>query len=168
MYDPSVLAEQLRVGRDATGFTLQTLAKRLDVSMSAVQKWEKGVNKPNAEDIARIAEIEQLDIAFYFTRGMKPAEADLRMKRFAGPLAEATERLSELQRVSALTENDPVIAMVKRKAELYELAQSVYLEEATALRRLNDFVQGVLYEWKAQRAARRQPQAPGARDLERA
>lgn len=147
-YDPEVLREQLRKGREAAGLTLDGLAGVLGVTLSAVQKWEVGPNMVNADTLARIANAENLDMGFYFTAGMSPQEANLQLRAFTGPLAEATARIVELQRVSARVEKDPVIGMVKAKAELYELAEAVYLEDSAVLRRIKDFVQGVLTAWK--------------------
>src|SRR5699024_10611292 len=48
------LGVQLRAARKAAGYTLRTLADRLEMSHSVLSRWENGERIPNTEDVASV------------------------------------------------------------------------------------------------------------------
>ncbi|MGN0778880.1 MAG: helix-turn-helix domain-containing protein [Aristaeellaceae bacterium] len=52
-----MFAEQMRLMRQKRGMTQQGLADMLEVSVSAVQKWERGQAEPNARTLQRMADL---------------------------------------------------------------------------------------------------------------
>ena len=52
-----MFAEQMHRLRLKRGMTQQTLADALEVSVSAVQKWERGQSEPNTRTLQRMADL---------------------------------------------------------------------------------------------------------------
>lgn len=52
-----MFAEMMKRYRQGRGITQQGLADMLEVSLSAVQKWERGQAEPNARTLQRMADI---------------------------------------------------------------------------------------------------------------
>ena len=127
MYDLEALPEQLRKGREHAGFTLTQLSEKLDVHPTAVNKWETTTNQPNAIVLAQIANLENLDINFYFIKDMNAREADLEHNKYVSPMEKATERLKELEKeASKNKDEDEVLNRVINHPPLYDFVESIY------------------------------------------
>lgn len=57
-----LLSTAIKEGRLKKKMTQADLAKRLNISVQAVSKWEKGVSRPNADNVLSIIKILELDI----------------------------------------------------------------------------------------------------------
>lgn len=69
-----IIPERLREGREARGFTVQSLAERLGVSRQAVAQYEVGQSQPSAETLANIIEILNQPPAFFTTARTRARE----------------------------------------------------------------------------------------------
>jgi transcriptional regulator with XRE-family HTH domain len=63
------LGERIRVRRVELGMSQETLAIKLGVSFQQVQKYEKGVNRVDAERLNKIAHVLETPIVFFFDNG---------------------------------------------------------------------------------------------------
>ncbi len=70
-----MFAEQLVKYRQDRGMTQQELAAVLEVSVSAVQKWERGSAEPNARTLQRMADI--FDVSLDEMCGRTPRETNI-------------------------------------------------------------------------------------------
>lgn len=60
------LADRIREARKASGLNRQTIAQRVGVSFKTVQNYETGASAPNSETLARLAEVVDKPIAWFF------------------------------------------------------------------------------------------------------
>jgi transcriptional regulator with XRE-family HTH domain len=58
-------SEHLKSIREARSMSQEALAKRLDVTRQAVIHWEKGDNNPSLDTIGRLAQIFNVNYAFF-------------------------------------------------------------------------------------------------------
>ncbi len=145
MYDPSVLKEKLRLGREYRNLKQDYIASKLGLHVTSYNKWEKGTNHPNAETLASIANLENLEISFFFTPEMSPKEADLEFKTFISPLTEAKNRMKELETIAAKAQSeDPVVSRVAAREQLYEICDLIDEEDEFMLSRIKHALIGVL------------------------
>jgi transcriptional regulator with XRE-family HTH domain len=128
VYDPEGLPEKLKRAREYSGLKLRELAEKLDVHITAVQKWEKGINHPNARDLAKIAELENLDLNYYFDPAIdEPKKADLSYREFVTPLQAAYDRIEKLKLIEQKAKAEsPVLRAIADKPVLAELLEKVY------------------------------------------
>ena len=70
---------RIRTQRLVHGMSQTELANKLGISFQQVQKYEKGVNRVGAGRLARIAEVLELPVSFFFGDDHTPSEADERV-----------------------------------------------------------------------------------------
>lgn len=58
-----MLNENLKRYRQEKSLTQEAVAEKLHVVRQTVSRWEKGVSVPDAETLARIAELYQVDMS---------------------------------------------------------------------------------------------------------
>lgn len=66
IYHLSRLGQRLHDTRVMLGLTQRDLAQQLNISERTVNRWEKGKNYPNPEQLAYIAEMSGRPIAYFF------------------------------------------------------------------------------------------------------
>jgi transcriptional regulator with XRE-family HTH domain len=70
---------RIRAQRLVRHLSLTELANKLGVSFQQVQKYEKGLNRVGAGRLARIADVLNLPVSFFFGGDHTPSEADERV-----------------------------------------------------------------------------------------
>jgi transcriptional regulator with XRE-family HTH domain len=70
------VGRRIRAQRLVRRLSQAELANKLGVSFQQVQKYEKGVNRVGAGRLARIAEVLNLPVSFFFSGGHTPSAAD--------------------------------------------------------------------------------------------
>ena len=78
------LAENIRVHRKAMGFTQEQLAERLDVTLGAVSKWERGGSEPDLAHIMELAELFHVSVDALLGFSMRGTDADAEADRIEG------------------------------------------------------------------------------------
>ena len=70
------VGKRMRARRKALGATQLKVAGALNITFQQVQKYEKGANRVSASRLARIADLLQVPISFFFndTFGAEPAD----------------------------------------------------------------------------------------------
>ena len=150
VYDPTVLKDKLKAGREYRGMKQEWLGQQIGKTVTGYGKYETGPNMPPAETLAQIANIERLDLAFYFTPEMTPQEADLDLKRYVAPLAQMEQYVSAMERrVASAEETDPVLKRLREKIHLYEIVDLIDEEDTFTLARIKDGIVGMLALLKA-------------------
>lgn len=72
----TVIGENIRRARDQNGLTQRELAAAIEGDYMAISRWERGVNRPGDESLARIAEVLGHDFAwFYVDHSAEPTTA---------------------------------------------------------------------------------------------
>lgn len=63
------IGARIRMWRLQLGLSQETLAEGLNLTFQQVQKYEKGTNRVGGSRMARIAELLQVDVGFFFQGG---------------------------------------------------------------------------------------------------
>ena len=135
------LAAKLAQGRNYHGFKQQWMAEQLGVDVSSYNKWEKGINQPNAYVLARIGEIENLDLNFFFQPELTPAEADLTHNQYVAPAQRAKRAIEALeQRAARSDDEDMVVKHVQSRPALYDFVSKVHQLDDITIKRLGDML----------------------------
>ena len=73
------VGHRIRAQRLVRGMSQKELGNSLGVTFQQVQKYEKGLNRVGAGRLARIAEVLNLEVSFFFGGDHMPSEADGRV-----------------------------------------------------------------------------------------
>lgn len=96
-----MLGENIRTVRTRKGYSQETLAQQLNVVRQTVSKWEKGLSVPDAEMLAKLAEL--LEVPVCDLLGSEPPEEEKRLNDIALQLAILNEQLAKQQRMRRRT-----------------------------------------------------------------
>ena len=88
-----MLGENIRTVRTRKGYSQETLAQQLNVVRQTVSKWEKGLSVPDAEMLARLAELLEVPVSDLL--GSEPPEEEKRLSDIALQLAILNEQLAK-------------------------------------------------------------------------
>lgn len=68
----AVIGRNVRTARTAAGFTQGGLARELGVESMRVSNWERGINRPNDDNLGRLSAILGQDVPWFFTDHKEP------------------------------------------------------------------------------------------------
>lgn len=138
MYKIDVLPENLRRAREARGYTLDEVSKKLGLeSLSSVQKWEKGKNTPNADVLAQLADIYNLDLNYFFTENAAPLEYDKKTEAIISPADKAIEKIKQLEKAAeSYSEKDNVVLALRLNTDLADLFDMIKSWPSECIREL--------------------------------
>jgi transcriptional regulator with XRE-family HTH domain len=63
----SIFGQNIRKARDEKGMTQRELAAKLDTDAVLVSKWERGIHRPNDENVFALVRHLGHDIAWFYT-----------------------------------------------------------------------------------------------------
>lgn len=92
-----MFSENLRTVRKQKGFTQEELAYKIDVVRQTVSKWEKGLSVPDADILAKIADVLEISVSELLGADIKE-EQD--RNEVAEQLAKVSEQLARKNRRS--------------------------------------------------------------------
>ena len=78
------LAENIRSYRKGLGLTQEQLAERLDITLGAVSKWERGCSEPDLTYIMELAELFHVSVDALIGFSMRVSDADTEADRIEG------------------------------------------------------------------------------------
>ena len=99
----SLTSERIKQSRKDIGLTLQELGNLLQVNKGTISKWEKGVNTPKLETIARLAEFLEVDMGYLL--GSQKERRIMSLTEFV----ESTEENQLIYHYRHLTQNNQTI-----------------------------------------------------------
>ena len=142
-YFGDVLPMKLKRGREYAGYSQQEMSNQLGVHVSTYNKWEKGINQISPNILAKIANIENLDINFYFTSEMTPKEADFDLNLYTSPMDSAVRKIIDLE--LALSQENSLLHKLKINQLLYNLVKTIAIHPDDVLRDIQNMVDGYLF-----------------------
>ena len=142
-YCPELLPERLKEARKYRNYKQDKIADLFGFKYTAYSRWENGTNKPNAFQLARVANLEKIDLNFYFTPDMTPEEADLDKrndltKRIYSMEEEIRNRNEAARKAKSLAER------IEANAPLREIFDLVKFSSARVLKKVKVAVIAVL------------------------
>lgn len=143
MYDPKLLPEKLKAGREFRNYSQQGIADALGVHVTSYNKWELGQREPNAIVLAEIAEQERLSIEFYFT-DMPAKRADLDHRDDRTEIERLASQVESLRSAVAPRDMDPVLVAIDHSPLLRKFCNRIRVLDETKQQRLIDKLEGYL------------------------
>lgn len=145
MYEPDLLKTRLKTARDYRNYSQQGIATSLGVHVTAYNKWERGKNKINAADLAKVANSLRMSLEYFFTkRPARECDLDLRLEESAlKAMAREIENLQKLLRARD-TSADEVLQAVAENVILHKLVSRLRHLEERRLMRVYDKIDGFL------------------------
>ena len=145
MYKAEILPTKLREGREYRNLDQKEIANLLGIHVSSYGKYELGFREPNAILIPKIANIEKLDINFYFDPNMTTIQADLNLKENDTAIEKLTKKIEKIEtKIDPNKDTDPLIERVKAYKPLRDLIELVQYWEGGMLRRFTDMAYAYL------------------------
>jgi transcriptional regulator with XRE-family HTH domain len=147
MYKSDIFPKKLKEARKYRNLSQKDIADVLGIHVVSYGKYELGKLEINASLLPKIANLERLDVNYYFTDAMTLSEADLDNKgaeKVLDALSRKIEKLESKIRPINVSE-DPLLRRIvddKRIRELVEILQ--YFDESM-LRRFVDVAFGFLH-----------------------
>ena len=140
IYIPELLPMKLRQGREYRALSQEELGRVLSIHATSYQKYEAGIRQCNATQLAVIANLEKLDLSFYFIEEMSPRDGDLELKQFEAPLERISNRLESIEsRILPPGERgDPLYLAIIENPALRKLVETVQHWDQRTLERFTD------------------------------
>lgn len=144
-YDYECLQEKMIEVRKYRGLSQHEIAEKFKFEAGSYSKWERGKAIPNARQIAKLAEIEEIDINFFFKPNMSISDADLKQKDRRDILEKIASRLENIEtKITPHEKFDSVLHTVKTRKNLYEFVQMIIKIDNDALSEIRGMVRGFL------------------------
>lgn len=89
------IGKRIRIARELAGLTQERLAEAVDVSRTAVARWESGDIEPNLKHLIDIAKL--LDVSTDFLLGISNIDNDSLNEMSEGAVAALTKFIKELR-----------------------------------------------------------------------
>ncbi len=155
-YEHEHLTERLVAARKYRKLSQSDIAKAFGIEAGSYSKWERGKAVPRAKQIADLANIEKLDINYYFDPSMTLEKADLTNTAERDTLRRMAEQIETLQsKIVPDAKFDPLAHAVKTKKPLRELVETLTKLDESALLEARGLIHGYLFgqEKKLEREA---------------
>ncbi|MBN2531859.1 MAG: repressor LexA [Spirochaetales bacterium] len=151
MYNLKSLPDKLRQARQYRNLNQSELSELFNMHPNSYSKWERGTAEPNATQLARIANFEQLDIGFYFNPDLNPEDADFKKMKDSNSVENLSRQIEDLKNhITNSKEYDHISYLVRSSPGLREFVLKLMsLDKSIRQRlldRLNGFVQGIMEE----------------------
>ena len=151
MYNLKCLPDKLRQARQYRKLNQSELSELFNMHPNSYSKWERGTAEPNATQLARLANFEQLDIAYYFDPKLKPENADFKKMKDTKSVENLSRQIDDLKDyITKSKEYDHISYLVRSSPGLREFVLKLMsLDKSVRQRlldRLNGFIQGIMEE----------------------
>lgn len=143
-YSPDILAKKLKAGRKYRGFTQAYVAKNVGLHTTSYGKLEYDTRRCGTRRLALIANLERLDIRFYFLEEMSAQDADLNMRDLEAPIESLSQRLDAIENQILPPERPTNPAHDVANENIKKLVEMIQNEEDATLQRIIDMIHGFL------------------------